>query len=180
MAANTLSAATINFPNFSSSAGFVFNASSTTVDPHIVSNELQITTHGQSGEVTAAWYSTPVFLKNGFTTTIQYQSTSAGSGFGNTWAFVIQNDPRGRLRSAVAEGLSERSGTASPRRRTITYSARDIHRKLRHSPQPDPRTQSQLRSDKYRQFGAHRWRGSHDGNHVRRHDAPPIWALFSV
>lgn len=84
--------ATINFPNFPTSSGFTFNPGSP--DPQIVSNQLQVTTLDQSGEVTAAWYNTPVFLNNGFTTTIQYRSTAAGT-VGNAWAFMIENDPRG-------------------------------------------------------------------------------------
>ena len=87
-------AATIHFPNFTSAAAFTFNAQNTAVDPHLVGNELQVTTQGESGEVTSAWYNTPVFLNNGFTSTIQYRSTSTAN-FGNAWAFMIQNDPRG-------------------------------------------------------------------------------------
>lgn len=89
--ASSLAASTISYPNFSSTAGLVFNAAGTVIDPHVVSNKLQITSQGENDR-TSIWFNTQVFINNGFTTTIQFQSTSTDN-FGNTWDFVIQNDP---------------------------------------------------------------------------------------
>ena len=54
-------AGTINFPNFTSTAAFTFNGNNTAIDRHLAGSELQVTTQNESGEVTSAWYNTPIF-----------------------------------------------------------------------------------------------------------------------
>ena len=82
-----LSADTIGYTDFSSTAGLVFNGSPAAT---VVSDALQLTTAGVYHDPTSVWDSTEQDVASGFTTTFTYQVISpAADGF----AFVVQGSP---------------------------------------------------------------------------------------
>ncbi len=94
-AQSTRAQQTFSFPNFNSTTGLQNNGSSA-VASNGTANVLRITP--AAGElVGSAWYTTPLSLKAGFTTTFTFQFTGQGgsNGHADGIAFVVQGSPAG-------------------------------------------------------------------------------------
>src|ERR1051325_4534708 len=80
---------TINFANFSSTAGLslVGNAAQSGTQLRLTSNA--------SSQIGGAWFTTPQAVEGGFDTTFQFQITSQVGGGADGFAFVIQNSGAG-------------------------------------------------------------------------------------
>jgi hypothetical protein len=83
-----------SYPNFSSTSGLNLVGSAT-----VVSNAIQLTAAGVGFAGSAFWYTTPVNVGAGFSTTFSYTISPGGA---DGLAFVIQNDPSGS--SAIGSG----------------------------------------------------------------------------
>jgi len=77
-----------SYPNFSSTSGLNLVGSAM-----VVSNAIQLTSQSANAIASAFWYTTPVDVGAGFSTTFSYTIYPAGGADG--LAFVIQNDPSG-------------------------------------------------------------------------------------
>jgi hypothetical protein len=76
-----------SYPGFSSTTGLQLDGSAT-----VVSNAIQLTVAGIGSTASAFWYTTPVNVGAGFSTTFSYTISPGGA---DGLAFVIQNDPNG-------------------------------------------------------------------------------------
>jgi len=76
-----------SYPNFSSTTGLQLVGSAT-----VVSNAIQLTVASTGAAASAFWYTTPVNVGPGFSTTFTYSISPGGA---DGLAFVIQNDPNG-------------------------------------------------------------------------------------
>jgi len=88
IAAPSITYGQFSYPNFSSTSGLNLVGSAM-----VVSNAIQLTSQGPNGIASAFWYTTPVNVGAGFSTTFSYTIYPAGGADGV--AFVIQNDPSG-------------------------------------------------------------------------------------